>query len=113
MRLPLKDLSQSSNKNIGLIFLSLLVGLTAGFLASFYRLALSVAENLGAILYQQAGRHLAYVLLLIPALLLLALIVSSLMKKYPMSTGSGIPQIKGQLLGYFQPFRLGLLGLHG
>lgn len=103
MRLPLKDLSQSSNKNIGLIFLSLLVGLTAGFLASFYRLALSVAENLGAILYQQAGRHLAYVLLLIPALLLLALIVSSLMKKYPMSTGSGIPQIKGQLLGYFQP----------
>lgn len=48
MRLLIKDLSQSSNKNIGLIFLSLLVGLAAGFLASFYRLALSLAEKLGA-----------------------------------------------------------------
>lgn len=103
MRLLIKDLSQSSNKNIGLIFLSLLVGLAAGFLASFYRLALSLAEKLGAALYHQASIHLIYGLFLLPTLLLLVFIVSTLMKKYPMSTGSGIPQVKGQLLGYFKP----------
>ena len=62
MRLLIKDLSQSSNKNIGLIFLSLLVGLAAGFLASFYRLSLSIAEKLGVILYHQVSTHLIYVL---------------------------------------------------
>lgn len=103
MRLLIKDLSQSSNKNIGLIFLSLWVGLAAGFLASFYRLALSLAEKLGATLYHQASTHLIYGLFLLPTLLLLVFIVSTLMKKYPMSNGSGIPQVKGQLLGYFKP----------
>jgi H+/Cl- antiporter ClcA len=103
MRLLIKDLSQSSNKNIGLIFLSLLVGLAAGTLASFYRLVLSLAEKYGMVLYQQASRHLIYLMLLLPALLFLSFIVSMLMKKYPMSSGSGIPQVKGQLLGYFKP----------
>lgn len=35
-------------------------------------------------------------------LVLLALLISFLMTRYPMSSGSGIPQVKGQLQGYFK-----------
>lgn len=103
MRFLFKDLNQSSNKNIDLIFLSLLVGLLAGLLASFYRLALSLAERLGLAFYLYIRHHLVYLPFLIVALILLSFSVNALMKRFPIASGSGIPQVKGQLLGYFKP----------
>ena len=100
--MKLKDIEKSTNKNLYLLFLSVLVGLTAGFLASLYRLALEKAENLGLGIYSFTSSHLIFIPLLILGLVLLALLISFLMTRYPMSSGSGIPQVKGQLQGYFK-----------
>ncbi len=98
-----QDIEKSSNKNLYLIGLSVLVGLTAGILASLYRLALQVAENLGRYWYGQASKQPILLFVLIPIILLLVFVITLLMKKFPMSSGSGIPQVKGQLQGAFQP----------
>ena len=100
--MKLKDIEKSTNKNLYLLFLSVLVGLTAGFLASLYRLALEKAETWGLSIYRFVSSHLIFIPLLILGLAFLAFVVTFFMKKYPMSSGSGIPQVKGQLQGYFK-----------
>lgn len=100
--MKLKDLEKSSNKNLYLLGLSMLVGLAAGLLASLYRLALQEAENIGRFWYAQVVKHPVELVFLVPMLALLAFFVTWFMKKYPMSSGSGIPQVKGQLQGYFK-----------
>ncbi|MCQ4971595.1 ClC family H(+)/Cl(-) exchange transporter [Lactococcus lactis] len=100
--MKLKDIEKSTNKNLYLLFLSVLVGLTAGFLASLYRLALEKAETWGLSIYRFISLHLIFIPLLILGLTFLAFVVTFFMKKYPMSSGSGIPQVKGQLQGYFK-----------
>ena len=66
--MKLKDIEKSTNKNLYLLFLSVLVGLTAGFLTSLYRLALEKAENLGLGIYSFTSSHLIFIPLLILAL---------------------------------------------
>ena len=100
--MKLKDIEKSTNKNLYLLFLSVLVGLTAGFLASLYRLALEKAETWGLSIYRFVSSHIIFIPLLILGLAFLAFVVTFFMKKYPMSSGSGIPQVKGQLQGYFK-----------
>lgn len=100
--MKLKDIEKSTNKNLYLLFLSVLVGLSAGFLTSLYRLALEKAENLGLKIYNFTSHQLLTLPLLILGLLLLTAVITFLMKRYPMSSGSGIPQVKGQLQGYFK-----------
>ena len=100
--MKLKDIEKSTNKNLYLLFLSVLVGLTAGFLASLYRLTLEKAETWGLSIYRFVSSHLIFIPLLILGLAFLAFVVTYFMKKYPMSSGSGIPQVKGQLQGYFK-----------
>lgn len=100
--MKLKDIEKSPNKNLYLLFLSVLVGLTAGFLASLYRLALELAENYGLKIYGLVTEKLQYLPFLLVGLLAIAGLVSFLMIKFPMSSGSGIPQVKGQLEGYFK-----------
>ena len=72
--MKLKDIEKSRNKNLYLLFLSVLVGLTAGFLTSLYRLALEKAENLGLGIYSFTSSHLIFIPLLILGLVLLALL---------------------------------------
>ena len=100
--MKLKDIEKSPNKNLYLLFLSVLVGLTAGFLASLYRLALEKAETLGREIYHFVSLHLMFIPFLVISLVIIAGIVSLFMKWFPMSSGSGIPQVKGQLQGYFR-----------
>ena len=97
------DFEFSPRKNLYLIGLSCLVGLSAGILASLYRLSLQVAEQIGRFCYGQVVANPLWLLALVPVLLLLAAIISFFMKRFPMSSGSGIPQVKGQLQGYFKP----------
>ncbi|MGM9885761.1 MAG: ClC family H(+)/Cl(-) exchange transporter [Lactococcus sp.] len=100
--MKLKDLETSPKKNLYLIGLSVLVGLTAGLLASLYRLVLEKAEAFGRFAYAQVLHAPMLALILIPSLLLIAVVITFMMKKYPMSSGSGIPQVKGQLQGAFK-----------
>ncbi|MCG6978671.1 ClC family H(+)/Cl(-) exchange transporter, partial [Lactococcus lactis] len=59
--MKLKDIEKSTNKNLYLLFLSVLVGLTAGFLASLYRLALEKAETWGLSIYRFVSSHLIFI----------------------------------------------------
>ena len=74
--MKLKDIEKSTNKNLYLLFLSVLVGLTAGFLASLYRLTLEKAETWGLSIYRFVSSHLIFIPLLIFGLAFLAFVVT-------------------------------------
>lgn len=103
IKMKLKDLERSSNKNLYLLALSALVGIAAGLLASLYRLALKYAEVISIYFYHHVARHLTLLVIMFPILAIIAYLVTWLMKRYPMISGSGIPQVKGQLQGYLKP----------
>lgn len=86
-----------------LIIRGLEVGAAAGVVCVLYRYALSFAESsLMRVLGYISGNTLRITLWLV----LLAAIgvgISFLKKKEPMAAGSGIPQINGEIKGYFNP----------
>ena len=96
-----RDIETSSNKNLYLIALSVVVGVIAGFLASLYRFALEKAEWIGRFSYGKVAQHPLLLFGVIPVVLGFVLIITFLMKKFPMFSGSGILQVKGQLQGAF------------
>ena len=77
----------------------LLVGAVSGLVVMFYRIALTYAgEWLKEILAFIKG-HPLRILVWFAVLILLALIVGRLVKWEPMISGSGIPQVEGEVLG--------------
>lgn len=77
----------------------LLVGAVSGFIVMLYRIALTYASDwLGQILAFVSG-HPLRIAVWFAVLLLLALVVGRLVKWEPMISGSGIPQVEGEILG--------------
>lgn len=77
----------------------LLVGAAAGIVVMLYRIALTYAGQwMNAVLDWMRGDMLRTALWF-AALLVMALIVSRLVKWEPMISGSGIPQVEGEILG--------------
>ena len=77
----------------------LLVGAAAGIVVMLYRIALTYAGQwMNAALDWMRGDMLRTALWF-AALLVMALIVSRLVKLEPMISGSGIPQVEGEILG--------------
>ena len=77
----------------------LLVGAAAGIVVMLYRIALTYAGQwMNAALDWMRGDMLRTALWF-AALLVMALIVSRLVKWEPMISGSGIPQVEGEILG--------------
>ncbi len=88
------------NRKYSLVWDGLLVGLAAGAAAILYRLALERAEDwLGVVLGWIAGRSWAIAGWFL-ALLAMALLVARLLRAEPLISGSGIPQVEGEMLGY-------------
>lgn len=85
-----------------LVWLGLLVGVFSGLVAVAYRLALQGAEQVRPLLTALVRGPLSG-LLYFAALTLAALAVGRLCRGEPLIKGSGIPQVEGQLLGFFQP----------
>ena len=86
---------------IKLIIIGLIIGLFAGIVVTFYRFLLVNSEsflfnNLSII---QGNNYLIGLWFII--LLILGLITGFLVKKEPMISGSGIPQVKAEVKGYF------------
>lgn len=80
---------------------SILVGLLTGILISAYRLVLVYAGEISLKLYGWLGNHIA---LLPIAFLFLGtggLLIGLLVSRYNIISGSGIPQVKGIMMGYF------------
>lgn len=76
----------------------LLVGFLAGALTVFYRIMLSFFDRLRDTIFHN-GQSFLYIGLIVLLFFSFSLIVGYLVKWCPLSSGSGIPQIQGELLG--------------
>ena len=95
--------SRYSSLRTTLVFEGLLVGVFAGLVSVLYRYALGKADEIrGGVLSLCAGSPLR-VAGWFGALLVLAVLVSLLMKWEPMISGSGIPQVEAEIAGYLKP----------
>ncbi|MDR2632873.1 MAG: ClC family H(+)/Cl(-) exchange transporter [Treponema sp.] len=96
-RLP-KLLQQSYDSRLALILESILIGLLVGLIIALFRYLLTQADSLRQGIYQ--GSHTPVYWLGVSALLaLIGLFLGFAAKVWPLTKGSGIPQIKGALTG--------------
>lgn len=100
-----------SIKNYGsmkrrLVLDGLFTGILAGFFAILFRLALAWADERRHILFTD-HRPLT-VALWIGGLVLIGLILGAILRRVPLASGSGIPQVQGEILGFFdmKPLRI-------
>ena len=93
---------KTHERKIPIILKSLLVGLVAGIIAVLYRLVLGRAEHLSQMIYTFISGNMSLVIPLFIGLGVIGTLIGILVRKYPLIGGSGIPQVEGQLLGYFK-----------
>ncbi len=78
-----------------------LVGVAAGMMVLLYRIALEYAGTWLTAILELVGRSFAYMLGWFVVLLVMAWVVSRLLRWESMISGSGIPQLKGEMTGKF------------
>lgn len=119
-------LAKISENNGKLYLLCLLVGIGTGFIVSFYRWSLNLITHLKEKLFlftenDPNSWNFLYLLKLWLIFILIGFLVDYLYRKYPRTSGSGIPQVKGLITGkidyknWFQEliskFLAGVLGI--
>lgn len=77
----------------------LIVGILTGFVVSLFRLLIEVALKLWTLLYQNIPAHPLLILLILALCIGIPLLIGWLIKGHSDVTGSGIPQVEGQLIG--------------
>jgi len=95
-------LCEKNRRTLPLLGYSAIIGLAAGLVATMYRFVLTYLEEYSVKAYGYVSDH---ILLIVPAFALLALAgygIGILIDKHRMLSGSGIPQVKGILMGYFK-----------
>ncbi|GAU79534.1 ClC family H(+)/Cl(-) exchange transporter [Fusibacter sp. 3D3] len=96
-----ESITSHDARRIPIILQSILVGALAGGVVVFYRLILTRAETYAFGIYAYVGEHIKFIPILFLALILAGFLLSYLTQKNKMIRGSGIPQVKGILMGYF------------
>ena len=94
-----KHLPEDKSKNLSLLFLALIVGLTTGFVGAFFRIILTHIENFRVVLFANAGNS-GFTSWLYPIILAIVCITIPLflVKKFaPEASGSGVHEIEGAL----------------
>lgn len=76
----------------------IIVGIFSGLISVFYRFILSKVEGLRFLFFDGTPRAFILTIICFP---IFALIISKLLKWAPLSGGSGIPQIRGEVIGRF------------
>ncbi|MDD2215820.1 MAG: chloride channel protein [Eubacteriales bacterium] len=89
-----------SNK-FSIMLKSILVGLLTGILISAYRFVLVYAGEISLKLYSWLGNHIEASPIALLVLVAGGLLIGFLVSRYNMISGSGIPQVKGIMMGYF------------
>ena len=89
--------------HIVLIGEGLMVGGIAGFVVILYRMALEFAGDALNHILQHARQNLLWAACWFSALLILAWAVGKLLAFEPMISGSGIPQLEGEMAGKLDP----------
>ncbi|MBR6585676.1 MAG: chloride channel protein, partial [Firmicutes bacterium] len=88
-----------TNLQYRLIVEGVAVGALAGLLVSAFRVALSKADEIRTILLTAAEEKFSIYIWYILILVFLTVAVSFIVKREPLCSGSGIPQVKGELEG--------------
>ncbi|MBQ6900332.1 MAG: ClC family H(+)/Cl(-) exchange transporter [Firmicutes bacterium] len=88
-----------TNLQYRLIVEGVAVGALAGLLVSAFRVALSKADEIRTILLTAAEEKFTIYIWYILILVFLTVAVSFIVKREPLCSGSGIPQVKGELEG--------------
>lgn len=83
-----------------LFFEGLAVGLIAGLIAVIYRLMLSKSEEFFFTAIEFVKGNALYILLWFVFLIVIGFIISRFLKYEPYISGSGIPQVEAEVLGY-------------
>lgn len=91
-----------SSNRLPIIAKSILVGLLTGLLISAYRLILVYAGELSLNLYDRLRNHMAWLPIAFLLLVIGGLFIGVLISRYDMIKGSGIPQVKGIMMGYLK-----------
>lgn len=79
---------------------SIIVGTLAGLLSVFYRFLISKMDLSRKFLYSNFDFKSVFILTILAVII--SFIISKLLKWAPLSGGSGIPQIRGEILGKFK-----------
>ena len=96
---PLRELLAQKYR-YRLVLQGIVIGFIAGLVSVAYRFTLSYGETICRFLFGWAQSPWQIIVLFI-FLLGLGFLVGCMTQKEPMIKGSGIPQVEGQLLGYF------------
>ncbi|MBF4693927.1 ClC family H(+)/Cl(-) exchange transporter [Fusibacter ferrireducens] len=96
-----ESITSHNARRIPMVLQSILIGALAGGIVVFYRLILTKAENYAFSMYKYVGEHIKFIPILFVVLILAGFLLSYLTQKNKMIRGSGIPQVKGILIGYF------------
>lgn len=88
--------------SLHILFKSIIIGLLVGIVIAAYRLALSNAEELCFHIYSYIRNNLIIIPLMFLVLGGLGYLVGILVSKFRLISGSGIPQVKGIIMGYFK-----------
>ncbi|MBR1990154.1 MAG: chloride channel protein, partial [Firmicutes bacterium] len=94
-----ETLTQDERFKYKLIAEGLGVGICAGLVVSLFRYALSKAEYARNLYIEIASQKFIFAVLGVLLLIFLAVCIAGIIRKEPLSTGSGIPQVKGELRG--------------
>ncbi len=94
-----KSLKSFADNGLNLIVLSILTGVTAGVVITFYNIFIHEGEHYSVLLYSACLNNPVFIPLLFILLFCGALLVGTLVKFVPMIRGSGIPQIEGAARG--------------
>ena len=76
----------------------IIVGIFAGLISVLYRFILASLEKYRYIFFDGSTRAILAILIVFP---IFAIIITKLLKWAPLSGGSGIPQIRGEVIGRF------------
>ena len=92
------------NNNRKLIFRmltdSVIVGTFAGLFSVLYRFIISKMDSSRKVLY--SNFDFKSVIILLTMAIIISFLISKLLEWAPLSGGSGIPQIRGEILGKFK-----------
>ena len=94
-----KYLQAFADNGVNLVLISLLTGIFAGAVVTFYNILMSLGEETSIDLYMLVRENPAFIPLLFAGLAAGSLVIGTVAKFVPMVRGSGIPQIEGAARG--------------
>lgn len=95
-------LNRWQNFRFQLVLEGIIVGALSGLLVVLYRIALNLVEIYSKFIYSYEHRNPWFIPIWFLLLLILAYVVGIMVKRDPMISGSGIPQVEGVLLGQLE-----------